>query len=106
MLEPDFKAYWVEALRSGEYKQGKYLLKKGDKFCCLGVACDLLAPDAWVLSPLSTHSYSFDGSNAAMPLDVCIKIGLSERSACALATANDTGEWKFERIADYIEANL
>ena len=30
---------WVKALRSGEFEQGTGYLRKGDKFCCLGVAC-------------------------------------------------------------------
>ena len=33
---------WVEALRSGKYKQGKSALKKDDSFCCLGVLCDII----------------------------------------------------------------
>jgi hypothetical protein len=36
---------WVQALRSGRYKQGKDLLKKitkkQERHCCLGVLCDL-----------------------------------------------------------------
>ena len=32
---------WVEALRSGEYKQGTGRLRSGDEYCCLGVACDV-----------------------------------------------------------------
>lgn len=32
----------VAALRSGKYKQGKSYLRVGDRFCCLGVACDLI----------------------------------------------------------------
>ena len=32
---------WVEALRSGKYKQGKLSLKDGDGYCCLGVLCDI-----------------------------------------------------------------
>lgn len=35
------KEEWVVALRSGEYKQGPGALHRGDKFCCLGVLCDL-----------------------------------------------------------------
>lgn len=30
-----------EALRSGKYSQTTQLLRRGDSFCCLGVACDL-----------------------------------------------------------------
>lgn len=34
---------WAAALASGEYKQGKGQLREGDKFCCLGVLCNLHA---------------------------------------------------------------
>lgn len=34
---------WIEALRSGEYTPGKLKLRSNNnKFCCLGVGCDLL----------------------------------------------------------------
>ncbi|KGM36163.1 hypothetical protein [Inquilinus limosus] len=33
----------VTALRSGDYKQAEGQLRRGDRFCCLGVACDLFA---------------------------------------------------------------
>ena len=32
---------WVSALRSGDYEQGRNNLRRGDKFCCLGVACEV-----------------------------------------------------------------
>ena len=32
---------WVAALRSGKYKQGKGALSTEDRFCCLGVACEI-----------------------------------------------------------------
>ena len=33
---------WIEALKSGEYKQGQgYLRTKDDEFCCIGVFCKL-----------------------------------------------------------------
>ena len=40
-MNPEMKAKWVEALRSGEYKQGKGALRREGMFCCLGVLCDL-----------------------------------------------------------------
>lgn len=40
-MNPEIKAKWVAALRSGEYKQGRGQLRIGDRFCCLGVLCDL-----------------------------------------------------------------
>jgi hypothetical protein len=40
----------AEALESGEYTQNRGALRKDDRFCCLGVACDLAAHEgvgAW-----------------------------------------------------------
>ena len=34
---------WINALKSGEYTQGVGQLRKDDKYCCLGVYCDLQA---------------------------------------------------------------
>lgn len=50
-LDPEVKAAWLAALRSGEYRQGRNrLLTVEDRsFCCLGVLCDLWVkqnPDA------------------------------------------------------------
>lgn len=39
-IDPDVKAKWVAALRSGEYRQGKKMLKTPEgSYCCLGVYC-------------------------------------------------------------------
>ena len=37
----EVKKLWTNALRSGEYQQGKGRLKHDDKYCCLGVLCEL-----------------------------------------------------------------
>ena len=37
-------AKWLEALRSGKYKQTTGRLQDSKGFCCLGVACDVLIP--------------------------------------------------------------
>lgn len=53
-MNPEIKTLWVEALRSGKYKQGDGKLRKigtdtgEDLHCCLGVLCDL-AVDAGVV---------------------------------------------------------
>lgn len=41
-MKPEYKARWVEALRSGKYQQGKGRLNGEGKFCCLGVLCDVV----------------------------------------------------------------
>lgn len=41
-MNKGIKKKWVKALRSGNYEQGKELLRTLDnKYCCLGVLCDL-----------------------------------------------------------------
>lgn len=40
-LKPEVKKLWTKALKSGNYKQGRGALCKGDQFCCLGVLCDI-----------------------------------------------------------------
>lgn len=37
---------WVDALRSGEYQQTRGVLESATGFCCLGVACKVLIPEA------------------------------------------------------------
>ena len=36
---------WINALRSGEYKQGTERLQNGGLYCCLGVACKVAEKD-------------------------------------------------------------
>lgn len=50
------KQRWIEALRSGDYEQGKGYLRVGEydqfgneryRYCCLGVLCNLIRPEGW-----------------------------------------------------------
>lgn len=43
---------WVDALRSGEYKQTDGALRKEDGFCCLGVLCDLASQEGVIEEPV------------------------------------------------------
>lgn len=40
-MKPEIKKLWVKALRSGEYEQGTHQLVKDNKYCCLGVLCEI-----------------------------------------------------------------
>ena len=40
--------HWISALTSGEYLQNRDALRTNDRFCCMGVACDLLNPYGWI----------------------------------------------------------
>ena len=117
-MTPEFKAKWVAALRSGKYQQGINVLRKGDKFCCLGVACDLIDPDAWESTNItvmvpgmkwpgaweSTSTYNIFGWQGLTAKTVDLPfIGISD--AETLSNINDSG-YTFEEIADYIEGHV
>lgn len=40
-MKKDIKNLWVQALRSGKYKQGYIALREGNTYSALGVLCDL-----------------------------------------------------------------
>lgn len=41
-MKSDIKQKWIDALRSGKYRQALGSLKEGsNKYCCLGVLCDI-----------------------------------------------------------------
>ena len=42
-MKKEIADLWANALESGEYKQTDGQLRHGDKFCCLGVLCNLHA---------------------------------------------------------------
>lgn len=104
---------WVEALRSGNYKQGKGYLQVVDEFsvsyCCLGVACDISGLGKWE-HELDSHSYL--GEEAVLPSHVRRWLGLDEDNPAVktldddwygLAYLNDRGGYTFNDIADAIE---
>ncbi len=46
-MDTTIKAEWLAALRSGKYQQTKGSLRNGNRFCCLGVLCDVVNPKNW-----------------------------------------------------------
>lgn len=120
-MNESVKARWVAALRSGEYKQGRKELRRGDEHCCLGVLCDLFARESgwnrWSPSRLSERG-EFQGYTTYREFGlpgavVCIWAQLDPRKdevqiGCATRTLfdhNDQGR-TFAEIADAIEAQL
>lgn len=116
MLDQEaFKKLWVEALRSDVYEQGRGCLRQGDKYCCLGVALDVLDHDAWVKKEYRNASgeyeYAWDKGHthslAIIDFEICSEIGLTEFFQMELVVMNDgKQENDFHAIADYIEANF
>jgi hypothetical protein len=112
-MNKEYKQKWVEALRSGEYKQGKGVLRsKSDEYCCLGVLCDIVDPEGWTTPDSACGRCHFDDQSTVLPLSIAERVGLGEdqhgklqRLAGGqeyLTECNDDG-MTFEVIADIIE---
>ena len=104
-LDPEFKAQWLAALRSGEYKQGRCALRSiRDEYCCLGVACDVIDPNQW-RSQFGMDTPPSWGSSMPSAVTTLPFMGGLAEEASELAAMNDNGN-SFAVIADWIEENL
>jgi len=112
-MDPELKAKWLRALRSGRYKQIRgWLTSRSattpgqpkateDSFCCLGVLAKVSrekwetrggAASAWV--PVGSCPYLYRAGDELTPDE-----------AGTLSNMNDDGR-SFREIADWIETNL
>ncbi len=120
-MKKDIKRKWTAALNSGEFQQGQGFLRAEeegqDKYCCLGVLCELYARETgekWVESPTDTakgnkKTYGFLGKKAFLPWDVVTWASLGTDDPGeddeSLVTMNDEGK-SFQEIAEVIERTL
>lgn len=109
---------WLPALRSGKYLQGIGRLRTNDdKYCCLGVGCDVWNNALWTLNenPFGDRWYYQKESGASIPF--ANFVGLREDAGefyikdedgyttdSCLAALNDEG-YTFAQIADIIECH-
>lgn len=116
-MNPIVKQKWVDALRSGVYKQGLKRLRDGSVngghepyYCCLGVLVDLYCKEH-----ATTFGRVCEYGREVLPLAVQQWAGLSENDIDApnplvedraLAEWNDVQRADFNKIADLIERNL
>lgn len=105
VMPPDLKARWLKALRSGRYAQGTGTLRKHDKFCCLGVLCDVIDSESWQENPSGIYTQRVHDGDNLLPTTMEQRAGLPSDSQWDLANMNDMGR-SFKAIADHIEANL
>lgn len=107
-MNKEVKEKWLAALRSGSYKQGRGVLREqcqdGDKFCCLGVLCDIVAPEGWVLHGPNTIA-SYHNRNGTLSTTFLDRVQLSTREASMLISLNDAGD-SFTTIAEAIKEKL
>ena len=113
-MNRELKTKWLEALRSGKYKQGRMALRTiQDEFCCLGVLCDIVAPDAWSKRlPNSDHYIHMNNGGGIPSFNLYPEYAPDfapnkhgQGRLGVLVNMNDSGK-TFAEIADYIEENL
>ncbi len=103
-MDQEVKAKWIAALKSGKYKQGRDRLRgPKDKFCCLGVLCDVIDSTKWVKEP---DGYSFMDRAWFFPDELCVQYDLPQVKTIVLSRMNDTERKPFSEIAHYIEENM
>lgn len=110
-MNEELKQKWIEALRSGKYKQGHGQLRDLDnRYCCLGVLCDVQGRkwrrqygDEWGIGNGAEFDSGGEANNKLLN-----DIGGRE-IATKLIRMNDGQDKKprsFKQIANYIEKHL
>ena len=122
-MDPEIKAKWLEALRSGEFKQGQNVLRTAeDGYCCLGVLCELAVREGVIGDPkfqiidgspsASGPSWEYDGLSVYPSDQVYEWAGMSSilvelnGRLLSLDYLNDALRLPFSQIADLIEEQL
>jgi len=106
-MNQNIKKQWVEALRSGKYKQGRRWLRHTDLFCCLGVLCDLHAQ-------ATNHDWdnleNYLDCGEVLPEEVVRWAGLDDDDPFVnkgrVSYYNDSKQLNFDEMADLIESHL
>lgn len=132
-LRPEIKAEWVQALRSGQYAQGRGVLRfrapdDGDSYCCLGVLTDLAVQakvGTWVVPERGTATFMYgpeESRETTLLADPVIRWAFEDPETInegdmnlltnpyladrqSLARMNDR-EVSFQEIADRIDREL
>jgi hypothetical protein len=102
-MNQEIKQKWVEALRSGKYEQGQRQLRKGDKYCCLGVLCHVMGGRFNGVAQWLPERYRIAaGLDKPNPI---VSVTNEQGRSMSLAVLNDAGR-PFTEIADIIEEQL
>jgi hypothetical protein len=116
-MKPEIKTRWIAKLLSGEFQQGRGTLRSSDnKFCCLGVLCELAVENGIIPKPTLNESssqfeYGASFATGLPPYEVVIWAQLGERNPSTKSTGhsfafqNDHGS-SFADIAKMIEETL
>lgn len=113
-MNQKMKQKWLTALRSGDYPQGKGMLRQRiedtDHYCCLGVLCTLCPDVVWTpdedhLPGAQRAQYKGEIGISYLPRVMMKELGLIRIDMVDLAQMNDTGK-SFVEIAKVIDEKL
>lgn len=113
-MKQEIAKQWVAALRSGQYKQGRRRLRSAaDKFCVLGVLCNLHAQAHPGIAARQKRNTTYMGEAFTLPPDVMKWSGISTKDGAytewkyrtSLVISNDSGNYSFNDLADKIRSN-
>lgn len=116
-MNKEIKQKWIDALTSGEYKQGRNQLKKEKdgvtRYCCLGVLCELANKEG--VGNWTQDNVGYDKTLGVLPVSVMnwaelkseygIPFNINNERDLCLTVLNDGGT-SFEEIAKLIDIHL
>lgn len=116
-MNAEIKKKWLEALRSGKYRQGKNRLCINDSYCCMGVLLEILKDDLGLQKKEKCENsdiiITYNGESQYLPDEVVKAAELPSHNPrvkfCydySLAHLNDVQRLSFNQIADIIEEQL
>lgn len=112
-MNPEVKTLWLEALRSGDYKQATGALNRmGVGQCCLGILCEVAVAQGFPLLVEAVEPYNgeqrvmYNQELGLLPPEVRAWAGVDSCASGRLIEMNDDLKKNFSEIADWIEANL
>lgn len=130
-MNPEIKQLWLDALRSGDYKQGTGQLRDyNDNYCCLGVLCDVVRKKRKIKGFTGAYFQYRENEHYGFPPKKLLEsIGILEDNIASdgmygnhseeatiiitykgkrasLSELNDDFELSFKKIANIIEKQL
>lgn len=122
MTPIEARQLWVQALRSGEFKQGTGSLHSRpgdeDRYCCLGVACEVYQRHVGGLCVAEESGVkTYNRHKCTLPFPVAKWLNINEAGAMptdslpnpnlkGLVGLNDIAMYNFGQIADVIESGV
>lgn len=126
-MDAELKAKWVDALRSGKFRQGDAMLynMSQNSFCCLGVLCKVMGAEFGSVVELVddkkyARSYDFvphigdkvlsNGEDEELKENICKELGIPDQFKLIQMNDGNTEhgikQHSFAEIADFIEKSL